>query len=39
MSEKGSLHSLRSPLPPEAKEEEDFSELQDLFDADERGEE
>ena len=38
MSEKGSLRSLRSPLPSET-EEEDFSELQDLFDTDERSEE
>ena len=38
MSEKGSLRSLRSPLPAEA-EEDDFSGLQDLFDSDKRGEE
>jgi putative DNA primase/helicase len=35
----GSLHSLRSPLPSTSEEEDEFSELQDLFEADERGEE
>lgn len=35
MPKNGSLHSLHSPLPSEA--EEDFTALQDLFEADERG--
>jgi hypothetical protein len=35
ISEKG---SLRSPLPSTSEKEEDFAELQDLFDGDERGE-